>query len=78
MPNLDPMPISTALMLAILTVLRLLSFAISALFGLLAIRAQLDASIVMPWWQAVLGGVAFALTGVAASALRKALAKRAG
>ncbi|MCA0399785.1 MAG: hypothetical protein LCH38_03110 [Proteobacteria bacterium] len=71
------MPISISLMLAILTVLRLLSFAIAALFGMLAIRAQFDAAIVMPWWQAILGAFAFLLTGLAAGALRSALARRA-
>lgn len=70
------MPLSTSLMLAILTVLRLLSFAIAALFLLLAIRAQFDAAVAMPWWQATAGGVAFLLTGIAAGALRKALARR--
>lgn len=72
------MPISTTLMLAILTVLRLLSFAIAALFLLLAIRAQFDAEVALSWWQATFGSVAFLVTGIAAGALRKALAKRTG
>lgn len=72
------MPISTTLILAMLTVLRLLSFAIAVLFLLLAVRSQFDAEIAMPWWQASLGGIAFILTGLAAGALRGALAKRIG
>ncbi len=72
------MPISTTLMLAVLTALRLLSFAIAALFLLLAIRTQFDAEIALSWVQATLGGVAFLITGVAAGALRKALAQRVG
>lgn len=72
------MPFSLSLMLAILTVLRLLSFAIAALFLLLAIRGQLDAGIAIPWWQATLGGAAFLVTGIAAGVLKSALAKRAG
>ena len=72
------MPISTSLMLAILTVLRLLCFAIAVLFLLLAIRAQYDADVAVSWLQATLGGAAFLITGVAAGMMRGALAKRTG
>lgn len=72
------MPISTTLMLAILTVLRLLCFAIAVLFLMLAIRAQFDSAVALSWLQATLGGGAFLLTGVAAGMMRAALAKRTG
>lgn len=72
------MPISVQMMLAILTVLRLLCFAIAVLFLLLAIRAQFDANVALSWFQATLGGAAFLVTGVAAGMMRGALAKRAG
>lgn len=72
------MPISTTLMLAILTALRLLCFAIAVLFLLLAIRAQYDAGVAVSWFQATLGGAAFLVTGIAAGMMRAALAKRTG
>ncbi len=72
------MPISTTLMLAILTALRLMCFAIAVLFLALAIRAQYDAEVAISWLQATLGGAAFLATGVAAGMLRGALAKKTG
>lgn len=72
------MPISIQLMLAVLTALRLLCFAIAVLFLLLAIRSHFDTEVAMPWMQSTLGGAAFLLTGVAAGLLRKALARRTG
>jgi hypothetical protein len=72
------MPISITLMLAILTVLRVLCFAIAVLFLLLAIRAQFDVNVALSWFQASLGGAAFLVTGVAAGMMRGALAKRTG
>ncbi|MCZ8271392.1 MAG: hypothetical protein O9306_12690 [Beijerinckiaceae bacterium] len=70
------MPISVNLMLAILTVLRLLSFAIAVLLLLLAIRAQFDENISIGWGQASLGVLAFAATGAACGWLRKRLEAR--
>lgn len=72
------MPISITLMLAVLTVLRLLCFAIAVLFLVLAVRAQVDPGVAMSWFQAALGGGAFLVTGVAAGVIRGALAKRTG
>jgi len=70
------MPISTTLMFAVLTALRVLSFMIAVLFVLLAARSYFDSAIAMPWWQALLGALAFGLTGMVAGALRGALARR--
>ena len=72
------MPISITLMSAVLTALRVLSFMIAVLFVLLAVRSYFDSAIAMPWWQALLGALAFGLTGAAAGALRGALVRRLG
>ncbi len=71
------MPISTAIMLAVLVAMRLLCFAIAALFVLLAIRTGFDTELSIRWWQALLGAGVFLLTGLAAGTMRKALARRA-
>ncbi len=70
------MPISTTIMLAVLTAMRVLSFAIAALFVMLAVRAVFDADLAVRWWQALLGAGAFIMTGVAAGFMRSALARR--
>ncbi|MCU0820387.1 MAG: hypothetical protein MUF11_14005 [Beijerinckiaceae bacterium] len=70
------LPISTTLMHAALTILRVLSFTIAVLFLLLAIRAQFDESIAIGWGQASLGALAFAATGAACGWLRKRLEER--
>lgn len=72
------MPISVQMMLAVLTALRLLCFAIAVLFLMLAIRAEVDSAVALSWGQATLGGGAFLVTGVAAGMMRAALAKRMG
>jgi hypothetical protein len=72
------MPLSTALFLACMTVMRWLCFAAAALFLMLAIRAQFDADIALPWMSALAGALLFLLTGLACGFLRKMLARRAG
>jgi hypothetical protein len=69
------MPISTTIMLAILIAMRVLCFAIAALFVLLALRSLFDAEVAIRWWQALLGAGIFIVTGLAAGQLRKALAR---
>ncbi|MCZ8262184.1 MAG: hypothetical protein O9333_18880 [Beijerinckiaceae bacterium] len=69
------MPISTMIMLAVLIAMRVLCFAISALFVLLAIRSLFDADLAIRWWQALVGAGIFLATGLAAGVLRKALAR---
>jgi hypothetical protein len=71
------MPISTAIMLAVLIAMRVLCLAIAALFVMLAIRTIFDADLSIRWWQALLGAGVFLLTGRASGALRRALARRA-
>lgn len=70
------LPISTTLLHAALTILRVLCFAITVLFLLLAIRAQFDESIAIGWGQASLGALAFAAAGAACGWLRKQLEAR--
>ena len=70
------LPLSTALLHAALTVLRLLCFALAVLLLLLAIRAQFDENISIGWGQASLGVLAFAATGAACGWLRKRLEAR--
>lgn len=70
------MPISTTIMLAVLTAMRVLCFAIAALFAMLAVRTLFDAELAVKWWQALLGVAAFVLTGIAAGVMRKALVRR--
>lgn len=69
------MPISTMIMLAVLIAMRVLCFAISALFVLLAIRSLFDVDLSIRWWQALVGAGIFLTTGLAAGVLRKALAR---
>jgi hypothetical protein len=72
------MPISTTIMLAVLTAMRVLCFAVAALFVLLALRSLFDADVAVRWWQSLLGAAAFLLTGLVCGFLRQALARRAG
>lgn len=69
------MPISTMIMLAILIAMRVLCFAIAALFVMVAIRSLFDADLTIRWWQALIGAGIFLVTGLAAGILRKALAR---
>jgi hypothetical protein len=71
------MPISTTLFLACMTVMRLLCFAVAALFLLLAIRAQFDASIQLSWLASTAAAGLFIATGFACGFLRDALQRRA-
>lgn len=61
-----------------MTVMRLLCFAVAALFLMLAVRAQFDAEVKLSWLTSTAGAVVFIVTGLACGMLRKALAKRAG
>ena len=70
------MPISTTLLLACLTALRLMFFAVAALFVVLAVRTWFDADVAMPAATALLGAAVFAATGFAAGALRGAIRRR--
>lgn len=69
------MPISTTIMLAVLIAMRVLCFAIAALFVLLALRSLVDVDVALRWWQALVGAGIFLATGFAAGLLRKALAR---
>ncbi|MCZ8163828.1 MAG: hypothetical protein O9315_17655 [Beijerinckiaceae bacterium] len=69
------MPISTMIMLAVLIAMRVLSFAIAALFVMVAIRSLFDADLSIRWWQALIGAGIFLATGLAAGLLRKALSR---
>ena len=71
------LPLSTALMIAALTVLRLLCIAIAALFLLLALRAQFDEAVRMPWSHAVLAALAFTTGAVACGWTRRLITQRA-
>ncbi|MCA3647452.1 MAG: hypothetical protein IOC54_11220 [Methylobacterium sp.] len=70
------LPLSTTILHAALTILRLLSFALAVLLLLLAIRAQFDENIALGWGQASLGALAFAAIGAACGGLRKRLEAR--
>jgi hypothetical protein len=64
------LPISTTLMIAALTVLRVLCFILAVLFLLLALRAQFDDAVNMPWSTATFSALAFIAAGVACNWLR--------
>jgi len=70
------MPISTSLFLACMTVMRILCFAVAALFLLLAVRAQFDPEVKLSWLTSTAGAVVFIVTGVACGFLRNALHRR--
>jgi hypothetical protein len=70
------LPLSTALLHAALSVLRLLCFALAVLLLLLAIRVPFDENIAIGWGQASLGALAFAAIGAACGGLRKRLEAR--
>jgi len=59
-----------------MTVMRLLCFAVAALFLLLAVRAQFDPDVKLSWLTATAGAAVFILTGVACGLLRGALQRR--
>lgn len=71
------LPISITLMLAILTVLRVMCFAIAALFVMLGVRGWFDPQIAVGMGQAVLSAAAFVVTGFACGWLRGLLNRRA-
>ncbi|CAN1521027.1 hypothetical protein MCEMSEM23_01086 [Rhabdaerophilaceae bacterium] len=71
------LPISTTIMVAALTVLRLLCFAIAALFLLLALRAQFDPAVSMPWGTATFAALVFAAGGAFCGWLRGVINARA-
>jgi Na+-transporting methylmalonyl-CoA/oxaloacetate decarboxylase beta subunit len=70
------LPISSAMMVAALTALRVLCFIIMVLFLLLAIRAQFDPSITMGWGMATFLAAAFWAGATACGLARKAIADR--
>lgn len=71
------LPISTTIMVAALTVLRLLCFAIAVLFLLLALRAQFDSAVTMPWGTATLAAFVFGAGGAFCGWLRGIIGRRA-
>lgn len=70
------MPISTSLFLACMTVMRVLCFAVAALFLMLAVRAQFDPEVKLSWLTSTAGAVVFIVTGVACGMMRNALQRR--
>ncbi len=70
------MPISTQLFLACMTVMRILCFAVAALFLMLAVRAQFDPEVKLSWLTSTAGAVVFIVTGLACGMLRRALQRR--
>lgn len=70
------MPISTQLFLACMSVMRVLCFAVAALFLLLAVRAQFDPEVKLSWVTSTAGALVFIVTGVACGFLRGALQRR--
>lgn len=70
------MPISTSLFLACMTVMRVLCFAVAALFLMLAVRSQFDAEVKLSWLTSTAGAVVFIITGIACGMLRNALQRR--
>lgn len=71
------LPISITIMVAALTVLRVLCFIMAVLFLLLALRAQFDDAVNMPWGLATISGVAFIAGGYASGWLRGVITRRA-
>ena len=69
--------ISFNLMLACLTVLRMLCFAIAALFVLLGVRSVFDEQITIGLGQIAVSALVFLLTGLACGWLRGVLSRRA-
>lgn len=65
-------------MLAVLTAMRVLCFAVAALFVVLAARGLFDADVALRGWQSLLGAGAFVLTGFACGFLRRALGRHSG
>lgn len=63
------------IMLAVLIAMRVLCFAIAALFVMVALRSLFDADLTIRWWQGLIGAGIFLATGLAAGLLRKALAR---
>jgi hypothetical protein len=70
------LPISSTLMVAVLTALRVLCFIIMVLFLLLAIRAQFDDQVAMGWGLATALAAAFWVGAAACGMARKALQER--
>jgi hypothetical protein len=70
------LPLSTNLMIAVLTAMRILFFIGMVLFLLLAIRAQFDSSVVMGWSLATALAAAFWIAAGACGLVRKALQER--
>ena len=70
------MPISTQLFLACMSVMRVMCFAVAALFLLLAVRAQFDTEVKLSWLTSTAGALVFIATGVACGLLRNALQRR--
>lgn len=70
------LPISTTMMIAVLTAMRVLCFIIMVLFLLLAIRAQFDNTIALGWGLATGLAAAFWLGAAACGIARKALQER--
>lgn len=70
------LPISTTLMIAALTVLRVLCFIIAVLFLLLGLRAQFDDAVNMPVMLAVGSALGFTGAALACGWLRGLVIKR--
>jgi hypothetical protein len=70
------MPLSTTLFLACMTAMRVLCFAAAALFVLLAVRAQFDAEVALPWTTSLIGAAVFIGSGLACGFMREAIRRR--
>ncbi|MGL5447651.1 MAG: hypothetical protein ACRDBL_10100 [Rhabdaerophilum sp.] len=70
------LPVSSSMMLAALTAMRVLCFIIMVLFLLLAIRAQFDDQVAISWALATALAAAFWLGAAACGIARKALQER--
>ena len=72
------MPLSINLMIAGLTVIRLLCYAIAVLFLLAAIKSQFDATITLNWLTATMLGLVFALGGSACGWFKRVIIAKSG
>lgn len=70
------LPLSTNLMIAGLTVLRLLCYAIAVLFLLAAIKSQYDTTITLNWLTATMLGLVFGLAGSACGWFKRVIASK--
>jgi uncharacterized membrane protein YadS len=64
-------------MVAALTATRILCFILAVLFLILAVRAQFDDAVNMPWLTATLSAAGFGIAGAACGWLRKVIVARA-